>query len=405
MTDKKLYLVLMGLPARGKSTLAIRLREALHKNRIPAKIFNNGNLRRKYLPIQQTFAANFYHPQNTAALKIRDDIALANIKMAKNYLAGSGQVAILDAANVTRARRIMIEKNLDNHPLLFIECLNDDQEILSLMIETKTKLPEFSRLARKKAREEFLRRIENYRLVYTPLAEERNYFRVDSLHNKILSEQLTDPIPFHLLIKDILVSDVVKNLFLIRHAQTRYNVIDRIGGDSTLTAEGILQAKALGRFFQKYEISYIFTSSKRRTVQTAKAIARRQKDCKIVSLAEFDEINAGVCEGMTYREIEKNMPEIFTARKADKYHYAYPQGESYAMMKPRIEAGLKKAFFLNRHADNIMIVGHQAVNRMILAHFLYRRDEDVPYIYIPQDQFYHIVSTQNKKLFELKPYA
>jgi broad specificity phosphatase PhoE len=51
-----------------------------------------------------------------------------------------------------------------------------------------------------------------------------------------------------------------------------------------------------------------------------------------------------------------------------------------------------------------MIVGHQAVNRLILSHFLYRRDVDVPYIYIPQDRFYHIVSTQNKKLFELKRY-
>ena len=51
-----------------------------------------------------------------------------------------------------------------------------------------------------------------------------------------------------------------------------------------------------------------------------------------------------------------------------------------------------------------MIVGHQAVNRLILSHFLYRREVDVPYIYIPQDRFYHIVSTQNKKLFELKRY-
>ena len=108
---------------------------------------------------------------------------------------------------------------------------------------------------------------------------------------------------------------------------------------------------------------------------------------------------------MTYKDIEETMPKVFRARKADKYHYPYPHGESYETMKTRIEAGLKKSFFLNRHADNIMIIGHQAVNRMILAHFLYRRDDDVPYIYIPQDEFYHIVSTQDKKLFELKPYV
>ena len=41
---------------------------------------------------------------------------------------------------------------------------------------------------------------------------------------------------------------------------------------------------------------------------------------------------------------------------------------------------------------------------MILSHFLYRREEDVPYIYVPQDKFYHIVATQTKKLFQLKSF-
>lgn len=107
---------------------------------------------------------------------------------------------------------------------------------------------------------------------------------------------------------------------------------------------------------------------------------------------------------MTYAEIERHLPQIFREREAHKYDYVYPEGESYALMKTRVEAGIKKSFFLNRRSNNIMIVGHQAVNRMILSHFLYRREEDVPYIYVPQDRFYHIVSTQHKKLFELKRY-
>jgi broad specificity phosphatase PhoE len=130
-----------------------------------------------------------------------------------------------------------------------------------------------------------------------------------------------------------------------------------------------------------------------------------QADCKIISIKEFDEIDAGICEEMSYREIEERRANIFHGREADKYHYVYPRGESYETMKPRIEAGIKKAFFLNRHADNIMIIGHQAVNRMILSHFLYRREIDVPYIYVPQDRFYHITARQDKKLFELKPFA
>jgi hypothetical protein len=41
---------------------------------------------------------------------------------------------------------------------------------------------------------------------------------------------------------------------------------------------------------------------------------------------------------------------------------------------------------------------------MILSHFLFRREEDVPYIYIPQDKFYYISVTQNRKFFELRKY-
>ena len=73
-------------------------------------------------------------------------------------------------------------------------------------------------------------------------------------------------------------------------------------------------------------------------------------------------------------------------------------------MQNRIYRGIKKALYLSNPPDNIMIVGHRAVNRMILSHFLFRRMEDVPYIYIPQDKFYYISATQNKKLFQLRSY-
>lgn len=404
MSDEKLYIVLMGLPARGKSTLGVRLREAFRKDSIPTRIFNNGNLRRTYQPAVETAYSEFYSPQNAAALKLRDKFARMNMERAKAYLRNSGQVAILDATNASRRRRAKIEEFLNDYPILFIECVNDDEEILNLSIMEKTKLPEFSHLEPVRAKTEFLKRIDYYKVVYAPLNVERNYVRLDSLQNKIIDEKHTDAIPLYARLRDYLVMDEVKNLFLIRHAQTQYNIEDRIGGDPGLTARGKEQAEALGQFFSRKKISYIFTSSKIRTKRTAEAIARMQEDCRIIALREFDEISAGVCEGMTYAEIEKRMPQVFREREARKYSYVYPEGESYATMKPRIEEGIKKSFFLNRQAHNIMIVGHQAVNRLILSHFLYRREVDVPYIYIPQDRFYHIVSTQNKKLFELRRY-
>ena len=46
--DEKLYIVMVGLPGRGKSTIALRLLEMFNKDQIITKTFNNGNLRRKF---------------------------------------------------------------------------------------------------------------------------------------------------------------------------------------------------------------------------------------------------------------------------------------------------------------------------------------------------------------------
>lgn len=403
MSDQKLYIVLVGLPARGKSTLAERLRDSFRKDGFSTRIFNNGNLRRRYLSLEESSRSEFYSPENTAAVALRKKIALMNMERARNYLHNSGEIAILDATNAERERRSIIEKTFNDHPLIFIECVNDDEDILKMSIQEKIRMPEFAHL-KNKATGEFLKRIDYYRMIYSPLKVERNYIRIDSLQNMIIGEKHSDAITYYDRLRDYLVTDEVKNLFLIRHTQTEYNVANRIGGDSPLTPKGREQAAALGDFFKHKKIAYIFTSNKIRTIATASAISIKQKDCRIIPLKEFDEINAGICENMTYEDIEKKLPHVFTKRGADKYHYVYPEGDSYETMKHRITQGIKKAFFLNRRANNIMIVGHQAVNRMILSHFLYRREDDVPYIYVPQDRFYHIVSTQDKKLFELKRY-
>jgi broad specificity phosphatase PhoE len=250
--------------------------------------------------------------------------------------------------------------------------------------------------------ENFRHRIAYYEEIYETLGSERNYIKLDSFHKRILAEELVDPIPYYYRIRDLLVTPTIKNLYLIRHGETYFNLEDRIGGDSPLTERGIRQAEALAHYFQDKRIPLIFTSALQRTIQTAEPIKELQKNCTIIPMKEFNEIDSGVCEEMSYQEIRMRMPEVSAARKLDKYNYVYPAGESYATMEPRIERGIKKAIYLSDNSDNIMIVGHRAVNRMILSYFVYRRNEDVPYIYIPQSKLYHIVVNQNKKLFELK---
>ncbi len=403
MLDYKLYIVMVGLPARGKSTIAYKLKENLNKYGIKTGIFNNGDLRRKLTGIE-TSRPEFYSPDNLKGVELREKIALTNMGRAIDFLGRTGYVAILDATNVSLERREKTTESLKDHPVLYIECINKDEKILKASLQRKVSNPEFSHLKKEAAMKSFRKRIEYYESLYTPLGAERNYVKLDSLNNRILAEELTDRIPYWDRIRDFLVTDTVKNLFLVRHGETFFNLENRIGGDSELTENGLAQARGLAHYFKRKKIPVIFTSEKKRTVQTAMPIKGSQNKCAIIPLGEFNEIDSGICERMSYEEIRERMPHVYQARKSNKYNYVYPGGEGYATMKHRVDMGIKKALYLSSDSQNIIIVGHRAVNRMILSHFLYRREEDVPYIYVPQDRFYHIVVTQDKKLLQLKPY-
>jgi broad specificity phosphatase PhoE/predicted kinase len=403
MRNNKLYIVMVGLPARGKSTMANKIKEDLRNDSVKARIFNNGDLRRKLFPMN-TSVAEFYNPENREGMAIREKIAMINMERARNCLREGGDVAILDATNVSLARRKKIQAYLNDYPILFIECINNNEEILDASIRRKIETSEFRHLTSEEAIKNFEKRILYYVSIYTPLKMESNFIKIDSLYKKVMHEEIKDNLPYYDQIRDFLVMDTVKHLHLIRHGETYFNLENRIGGDSPLTGNGRLQAKALAEYFSKKEIPLIFTSDKKRTIQTAEPIKALQKKCTIIPLAEFDEIDSGICESMSYEEIRREMPDIYKARKKDKYNYIYPEGEGYATMKQRIDRGVNKVLYLSGTSKNIMIIGHRAANRMILSHFLFRREEDVPYIYIPMDKFYYISAYQKRKLFQLKRY-
>lgn len=400
----KLVIVMVGLPARGKSTMARKLGRALELDGVRVKIFNNGELRRKLDTNENTTASEFFSPANTRGQELREHISRINLEEAQHFLRNSGEVAILDASNVTRLRRQRIVAAFPSLPLCFVECLNADEEALEANLERKAGLKEFRHLTRETALESFLKRIAYYESIYEPLDVEANRILVDSFESCILQEQITDVLPYYDRIRDIITTRVVRNLFLVRHGETLYNLEDRIGGDSNLTDKGREQAHALADHFATVRIPIIFTSNYTRTLQTAKPIAERQDPCSIIALPEFNEIHAGICEGMTYQEIRQKMPHVAKARGPNKYRYVYPGGEGYKTMEDRVHRGLKKVFFLNNYDENIMIVGHRAVNRMILSSFLTRQEEEIPYIYMPQDRYYHIQVDPHKRIFELVPY-
>lgn len=77
----------------------------------------------------------------------------------------------------------------------------------------------------------------------------------------------------------------------------------------------------------------------------------------------------GVCEGLTYEEMQDKYPQEFAWRDQDKLRYRYPWGESYVDIMTRLDPVLLEL----EHEDNVLVVSHQAVLRCILGYFLNKK--------------------------------
>ncbi|XP_072482622.1 6-phosphofructo-2-kinase/fructose-2,6-bisphosphatase 1 isoform X4 [Notamacropus eugenii] len=335
-TNSPTMVIMVGLPARGKTYISTKLTRYLNWIGTPTKVFNLGQYRREAVHYKNY---EFFRPDNKEALVIRKQCALAALNDVHNYLGHEeGHVAVFDATNTTRERRSLILQFAKEHgyKVFFIESICDDPDIIAENItQVKLSSPDYKDCDREKVVEDFLKRIECYEMNYQPIDEE-----------------------------------------LDRHGESELNLKGRIGGDSGLSARGKQYAYTLANFIQSQDISSlkVWTSHMKRTIQTAEALRVPYEQWKALN-----EIDAGVCEEMTYEEIQEHYPEEFALRDQDKYRYRYPKGESYEDLVQRLEPVIME---LERQ-ENVLVICHQAVMRCLLAYFLDKSAEELPYLKCP----------------------
>lgn len=85
-----------------------------------------------------------------------------------------------------------------------------------------------------------------------------------------------------------------------------------------------------------------------------------------LNLTVFFFVLQGICEGLTYEEMQERFPQEFAWRDQDKLRYRYPWGESYIDIMTRLRPVLSAL----EDEHNVLVVGHQAVLRCMLGYFL-----------------------------------
>lgn len=81
----------------------------------------------------------------------------------------------------------------------------------------------------------------------------------------------------------------------------------KIGGDAPLSCRGEQYAQALAAKINSMQIPnlQVLTSRLRRTVATAKNINAPKNSTSLIN-----ELYAGVCEGLTYEDMQKQYPRV-----------------------------------------------------------------------------------------------
>jgi len=153
-------------------------------------------------------------------------------------------------------------------------------------------------------------------------------------------------------------------IYITRHGESLNNTLNIIGGDSLLTDKGREYGIFLSDFFKNMDID-IATSDLKRTKQTVQHI--QYKEFNIYK--ELNEISSGDFDNMNIEYIKNTYNEIYKKRNNNKLEISYPNGECYLDLEKRVVKCIKNILLKYIDSENILIVAHQAVCRILFSYF------------------------------------
>lgn len=400
----KVLIAMVGLPARGKSYIARKVARYLSWSGHKTRVFNVGSYRRAQVGSRQM--NQFFNPDNEAGRKALHDLAMTALDDALAWFEDGGEVGIYDATNSTKVRRQVVRERCKaaGVPLVFLESICSDPAVIDANVrETKLSMPDYAGMDPEEAVADFRARIAHYEKVYETLDDgDGRYIKIIDVGQKVVLNRVNGYLPGRLIPLLINLHIQPRPIWLTRHGESAFNVLGIIGGDADLSPAGEEYAQSLASFVRGHappgEDIKVWTSTLRRTLQTAQPLTSAPQ-----SYRALDEIDAGVCDGMTYEQIREQMPEVFAARKADKFRYRYPRGESYQDVIQRVEQMIIQ---LERQRRPVLVIGHQAVLRAVYAYLMDKPPSECPRLEIPLHTIIQLTPTAygcKEERFELPP--
>ncbi|MEM1311637.1 MAG: histidine phosphatase family protein, partial [Cyanobacteria bacterium P01_H01_bin.153] len=168
-------------------------------------------------------------------------------------------------------------------------------------------------------------------------------------------------------------------VILVRHGQSTFNVKKLIQGQidvSELTDLGIQQARQVGATLKGITFQQVYASPLKRAYKTAETIVevlRSEIPATPLPTAvdTIKEIDLPLWEGMSFREVEETYPEMYDRWRYDPDNCMMPlaDGTEFYPVRSLYERATQfwQAVLPQHSEQTILVVGHSAINRALLA--------------------------------------
>ncbi|KAH6652209.1 6-phosphofructo-2-kinase-domain-containing protein [Truncatella angustata] len=405
----RIAIVMVGLPARGKTHVCVSMARYLQWLGVKTRIFHLGDYRRATVGNDKDVPEDYFFPDaSPASVMLRQKILKKCREDIYSWLNHeNGQVAIYDAVNPTASGRRSLAKEFAKHDVqtLFLESFVNDEKILRENARNvKINSPDFDGMDADEAANLYLRRIEMKIPTFETMNEtELNYIKMINagekfFYNNVSFNYLSHRIVFYLTNTHI----KSRTTFFARAGAATEE--DSYKADAPLSESGHEYAKIMAETLIKHREQEraaliaeggpdvplkpltVWTSTRQRTIDSAEPFYER--GYKVRQRSQMSQINPGVCEKLSERAIRRLYPDEVEKHDLDPYHHRYPRAESYHDLAVRLEPIILE---LEREQNDLLIIAHESVLRVLYAYLMHCSTMDIPTLKFPRNEIIEII--------------
>uniref|UniRef100_A0A8C5JZA6 6-phosphofructo-2-kinase/fructose-2,6-biphosphatase 4 n=1 Tax=Jaculus jaculus TaxID=51337 RepID=A0A8C5JZA6_JACJA len=273
MTNCPTLIVMVGLPARGKTYISKKLTRYLNWIGVPTR-------------------GEFWQESRSPEMSVLPPLGGLLLSPGPGPELTSIWSQVFDATNTTRERRATIfnfgEQN--GYKTFFVESICVDPEVIAAnIVQVKLGSPDYVNRDSDEATEDFMRRIDCYENSYESLDEDLDrdlsYIKIMDVGQSYVVNRVADHIQSRIVYYLMNIHVTPRSIYLCRHGESELNLKGRIGGAPGLSPRGREFAKSLAQFISDQNIKdlKVWTSQMKRTIQTAEALGVPYEHWKVLN--------------------------------------------------------------------------------------------------------------------------